>query len=125
MRVLRHVRESISHPAELRCNGNKSHTPSPAHQRLYSFSPSDRARAPQLSRDRKLMGAAMSRNQKPRRRKKPAKVLRPVATSQMPAEALKALAASSKGSWWDEVETEAFAARLELEQAKQQGQTFH
>jgi hypothetical protein len=67
----------------------------------------------------------MSRNQQPRRRKKPAKVLRPVATSQMPAEALKALAESSKSWWGDEVETEAFAAQWELEQAQQQGQTFH
>ena len=67
----------------------------------------------------------MFRTQKPRRRKKPTEALRPVATSQMSAEALKALAASSKGSWWDEVETDAFAAQLELEQAKQQGQTFH
>ena len=35
MRVLPRVRESISHPAEPHCNGNKPHTPSAAHQRLY------------------------------------------------------------------------------------------
>ena len=67
----------------------------------------------------------MARNQNPRRRKKPAKLLRPVATSQMPASAVQALAELSKRWWGDQVETDAFAAQLELEQAQQQGQTFH
>jgi hypothetical protein len=43
----------------------------------------------------------------------------------MPAEALKALAESSKSWWGDEAETAAYAARLELEEAHRQGLTFH